>query len=155
MSVAPNHTAASSPHAAPSAPAGTRTTRSGPIPVAWPLFWRFAKWRGGFPFGGVLIALGLAYPKYGGIALLGVFVVLTALMIRIVRKWRAELQPLSTPAPGAAQPVAEPVANPGAQAVGQSMVGLVEEVTYYGPWVGHEPAPGPYAAAADGDLPYR
>lgn len=130
----------SPPRAADNRSAGTpRTVRGGPIPVAWPLFWRFATWRGGFPFGATLIALGCAFPKYGGMAVLGITVVLTALMIRLARKSRADWRRARQQARAAAEP---PPAEP------------VHVEAYYAAWVGHDPVPGPYSAAQHDDLPH-
>lgn len=121
------------PDAPAPAPAPSHAGLRANTPRAWLLIARFARWRGGFPLGGVLIVAGIAAPTYWGLTAIGVFVVLIAVMIRVFRHWTsvahtatkaatAEPPPPPPPVPlsayhtSAAAPGDEPPADPVAAA---------------------------------------
>jgi hypothetical protein len=102
--------------------------------------WRVIKWRGGFPFGFLLIGMGTSDPTYYGLATLGVAVVLGSILVFAGRLARADGAIRREERAAAAQPPAEE--------------SVEADTSYYDEWVGHEPAPGPYSTPSP-DEPYR
>lgn len=138
MSAAPDHTSASSPHAANNGSARTRGALDALVPRAWRVGARFAVWRGGFPCGAVLVLLGTAIPAYGGLTVLGIWVLLFAFMLRLLR-WKLRGLRTQTPAAPARTETPTPVAPPAAPTVSGPTYYMADAMPYQG---GANPAPG-------------